>query len=60
MLRHPEKADQLRQLKWEQVARLQPDLVVSTNFGCALHLNSGQQKGGLKFVHPIRLLADRL
>ena len=60
MLRHPEKADQLRELKWEQVARLQPDLVVSTNFGCALHLNSGQQKGGLKFVHPIRLLADRL
>lgn len=60
MLIHPEKAAQLRRLKWEHVAALEPDLVVSTNFGCALHLNSGQPKGGLKFVHPIRLLADRL
>lgn len=60
MLSHTEQAEQLRALKWQHVLTKSADLVVTSNFGCAFHLNSGERPSGLKFMHPIRLLADRL
>lgn len=60
MLSHPAQAEQLRRLKWQNLETLAADLVVSSNFGCAFHLNSGERPDGLEFMHPIRLLADRL
>ncbi len=53
MLTHPENATQLRNLKQQIINDANVDLVVSSNFGCVLHLNSEKTK----VVHPLVLLA---
>lgn len=56
MLTHPENATQLRDLKQQIIHDANVDLVVSSNFGCALHLNSNDTT----VLHPLVLLARQL
>ncbi|MDD5754242.1 MAG: (Fe-S)-binding protein, partial [Methylococcales bacterium] len=56
MLTHPENAAQLRDLKRQVITNSQADLVVSSNFGCAIFLNSDENK----VEHPLVLLARQL
>ncbi len=58
MLTHPEIADPLRNEKLAHFEHSQADLLVSTNIGCALHLNAGPALN--KVVHPVVLLAELL
>jgi glycolate oxidase iron-sulfur subunit len=58
MLTHPEIADPLRNAKLAHFEQSQADLLVSTNVGCALHLNAGPAHN--KVVHPVVLLAELL
>ena len=58
MLTHPEIADPLRNEKLAHFEYSQADLLVSTNIGCALHLNAGPALN--KVVHPVVLLAESL
>lgn len=58
MLEHPRLARQLRQplLQWIRAAK--PDILVTSNIGCALHLRSGLK--GVEVIHPATLLARSL
>jgi glycolate oxidase iron-sulfur subunit len=62
MIDHPEMADRLRQDKIEAVRQTKPDILVSSNIGCALHLAAGMRAMGIKIelLHPIMLLARQL
>jgi glycolate oxidase iron-sulfur subunit len=60
MLTHPDNANRLKALKLDIIAQAKPDVVVSANFGCALHLNAGLSKAGVQVMHPLVLLADHL
>ena len=60
LLTHPENAERLRELKRRAIEGCGADLVVSSNFGCMLHLNVNQPLGSPRTVHPLQLLADRL
>ena len=57
---HPAEADALLQPKLDAAAQLNPDVIVSANIGCALHLAGGLRRaGGIspEVLHPVRLLA---
>lgn len=57
---HAAEADALLQPKLDAIAALTPDLIVSANIGCALHLAGGLRRaGGIspEVLHPVRLLA---
>ncbi len=56
MLTHPENAAQLHDLKQQIIEDAKVDLVVSSNFGCVLHLNSNHTT----VLHPLVLLAWQL
>ena len=58
MLTHPEIADPLKNAKLAHFEQSQADFLVSTNIGCALHLNAGPTLN--KVVHPVVLLAELL
>jgi glycolate oxidase iron-sulfur subunit len=58
MLTHPEIAYPLRDAKLAHFEQSQADLLVSTNIGCAIYLNSGPALN--KVVHPVALLAELL
>jgi len=58
MLTHPEVAEPLRNAKLAHFEQSQADLLVSTNIGCALHMNTGLARN--KVVHPVVLLAELL
>jgi glycolate oxidase iron-sulfur subunit len=58
MLTHPEIAEPLRDTKLAHFEQSQADLLVSTNIGCALHLNAGPARN--KVVHPVVMLAELL
>ena len=58
MLTHPEIADPLKNAKLAHFEQSKADLLVSTNIGCALHLNAGPALN--KVVHPVVLLAEQL
>jgi glycolate oxidase iron-sulfur subunit len=58
MLTHPEVADPLRNIKLAHFEQTQADFLVSTNIGCALHLNTGLARN--KVIHPVVLLAELL
>ena len=58
MLTHPEIADPLRNEKLAYFDQSNAVLLVSTNIGCALHLNTGQALN--KVIHPVVLLAGQL
>lgn len=57
---HPLEADALLQPKLDAIARLRPEVIVSANIGCALHLAGGLRRaGGINpaVLHPVQLLA---
>jgi glycolate oxidase iron-sulfur subunit len=56
MLTHPANAGQLRDLKRQAITDSAADLVVSSNFGCAVFLNAD----GGRVEHPLLLLARQL
>ncbi|MDP2902209.1 MAG: heterodisulfide reductase-related iron-sulfur binding cluster [Methylovulum sp.] len=58
MLTHPDNAKQLRGLKRQAITAAQADLVVSSNFGCAVFLNADADAGKVK--HPLFILARQL
>ncbi len=62
MIDHPEMADSLRADKVAAVRQTAPDLLVSSNIGCALHIAAGlrQDKQRIEVIHPVRLLAQQL
>ncbi|UXI68869.1 heterodisulfide reductase-related iron-sulfur binding cluster [Tahibacter amnicola] len=61
-LEHPAQADALLTEKLDQTQALSPDLLVTSNIGCRLHLESGvrQRARALPVLHPITLLARQL
>ncbi len=64
MLTIPESANKLRAPKIADIHKQKPDIVVTTNYGCALHLASGllgdtnklSQDKQIEFCHPVSLL----
>ncbi len=62
MIRHPEIADNLRDDKLRHLDTIKPDILVSSNIGCALHIAAGLRETGLKIevIHPVTLLARQL
>jgi glycolate oxidase iron-sulfur subunit len=58
MLLQPELADSLRDTRAAQVDALQPDVLLTSNIGCRLHLGAGLP--GLEILHPVTLLARQL
>jgi len=62
MIEHPQMADSLRDDKLEAIKAVQPDILVSSNIGCALHLAAGSRSTNkrLEILHPISLLARQI
>lgn len=61
-IEQPEIADRLQAEKLDQVAAVAPDLLLTTNVGCRLHLGNGLRgRGGSpQVLHPLALLARQL
>ncbi len=58
----PETAAALRQPKLDALQQQQADLLLTTNYGCALHFAEGvqQQHRSIEVLHPVTLLARQL
>lgn len=61
-IEHPEIADRLRAEKLDQVETQGPDLLLTTNIGCRIHLGNGfrERKTAVPVLHPLALLARQL
>ncbi len=61
-LREPARAQALADKTLAELATLKPDIVVSANIGCALHLAAALRRQGhdLPIVHPLLVLARQL
>jgi glycolate oxidase iron-sulfur subunit len=61
-LEHPELADRLRAQKLDQAQALAPDLLLTTNVGCRIHLGNGLRADAAAppVLHPLALLAQQL
>jgi len=59
---HPVTAAELAVPKVDALRQLSPDVLVTTNTGCALHLRARARDAGLavEVLHPIELLARQL
>ena len=62
LLEFPERAAQLRDATLRQADTLDPQLLLSSNIGCRLHLAAGIDAKGLHWPtrHPLTLLAQQL
>lgn len=62
LLQQPEQAAALLDAKLHHLRSLKPDVIVTTNPGCALHLLAGVRESGLMIdvCHPVELLARQL
>ncbi len=62
MLTQPAMANQLRDDKLAQLQLLAPDLLATSNVGCALHVGAGMRARGMQteVVHPVTLIARQL
>lgn len=62
MIDQPQMADALRQDKLDAIQASQPDILVTTNIGCALHIAAGLRQSGKKIelLHPVTLLQRQL
>ena len=59
----PQDSNQnLLNAKLNSIKLLQPDIIVSTNIGCAMYLKTGLAKAGLdiEVIHPVTLLSRQL
>lgn len=61
-LQFPAIADRLRDEKLDQTAALRPDLLLTTNVGCRIHLGIGlrERAASVPVRHPLALLAEQL
>lgn len=61
-LEHPAIADRLRDERLAQIDSQAPDLLLTSNIGCRIHLANGlrQQGSAVPVVHPLTLLAQQL
>lgn len=59
MLTQTDIANQIRQPLLEQIKNIAPEVIVSSNIGCALHLQAGVEQP-LQVIHPIELVAMSL
>lgn len=61
-LRHPESADQFRQPKIDSLIESRAEVLLTTNYGCALHLAEGAilQNHSVEVLHPVSLLSRQL
>ncbi|MDR3416668.1 MAG: (Fe-S)-binding protein [Nevskia sp.] len=61
-LTQPQAADRILEPKLAAARALRPDLVVSANVGCSLHLAGGLRRSGLRteVLHPLALLARQM
>lgn len=61
-IENPGIADALRDEKLAQAGTLEPDLLLTTNIGCRIHLGNGLRDSGspLDVMHPLALLARQL
>jgi len=62
-LSQPEMADRLLSSKLESAERLAPQIIVSSNIGCSLHLAAGLRRRGTmapELLHPVQLLVRQL
>ncbi|MGN6520602.1 MAG: (Fe-S)-binding protein [Dokdonella sp.] len=61
-IEHPSFADRLRAHKLDQADALAPDLLLTTNIGCRIHLGNGlrARASALPVLHPLTLLAGQL
>lgn len=62
MITAAKQADALAEHKWAAIAASQPDYLVSSNVGCAMHLAGGLRRANstTEVIHPISLLARQL
>ncbi|KFI23310.1 (Fe-S)-binding protein [Nitrosococcus oceani] len=62
MLTQPEFAQFLRAEKINALQKIQPDILVTSNIGCALYLAAGIKEAALpiEILHPVQLLARQL
>ncbi len=61
-LRFPQISDQLKQQAITSLSQTTPDIIISSNLGCALQLKSGlvETKSQIHVIHPILLLDQQL
>ena len=61
-LRHPGSADQLRQPKIDALMENGAEVLLTTNYGCALHLAEGAilKNHPIEILHPVSLLSRQL
>jgi glycolate oxidase iron-sulfur subunit len=61
-IEHAAIADRLRDEKLDQIGAYAPDLVLTTNIGCRIHLANGLRgrAGAPRVLHPLALLAQQL
>lgn len=61
-LRFPQLSDQLKSSAVNQLKKSHPELIISSNLGCALQLKTGfeQDKDDIPVIHPILLLEQQL
>lgn len=62
MLNHPDIASELLQIKLDDISMIEPNIVASSNIGCALHMQAGLlgQGSAIKVKHPIEILAQQI
>ncbi len=62
LLRHPDISDALITPKTDAIKQLNPDIITTTNIGCALHFMAAFRKKNItaEVIHPITLLAQQL
>ncbi|MHB8453554.1 MAG: (Fe-S)-binding protein [Acidiferrobacterales bacterium] len=61
-LTQPQMANRLRADKLEYIRHVAPDMIVSANIGCALHLAAGlnQENSDIEVTHPVVVLERQL
>lgn len=61
-LRFPRISDQLKNSAVDQLEQSHPELIISSNLGCALQLKSGlkQRHSNIDVIHPVLLLEQQL
>jgi glycolate oxidase iron-sulfur subunit len=61
-LEHKDMARQLRDDKLTHLRRVAPDILVTANVGCAMHLAAGVREDGMavEIMHPVTLIAGQL
>jgi len=62
LITHQNQANQIRLPILEQIISLSPDIIVSSNYPCNLHIQTGLEEKGLDIpmIHPIELLYNQV